>query len=43
MKNNIAPLEGRGGSRDLQVLADGELLTCEPAEVLPMAQRYFLL
>ncbi|WP_437946656.1 urease subunit alpha [Sorangium sp. So ce296] len=24
------------------VKADGELLTCEPAEVLPMAQRYFL-
>jgi urease subunit alpha len=25
-----------------QVKADGQLLTCEPAEVLPMAQRYFL-
>ena len=25
-----------------QVRADGELLTCEPADVLPMAQRYFL-
>jgi urease subunit alpha len=25
-----------------QVRADGELLTCEPAEVLPMAQRYYL-
>ncbi|TDK45019.1 urease subunit alpha [Antarcticimicrobium luteum] len=24
------------------VRADGELLTCQPAEVLPMAQRYFL-
>jgi len=24
------------------VHADGELLVCEPAEVLPMAQRYFL-
>ncbi|WP_437970115.1 urease subunit alpha [Sorangium sp. So ce260] len=24
------------------VVADGELLTCEPADVLPMAQRYFL-
>ncbi|WP_018412787.1 urease subunit alpha [Methyloversatilis thermotolerans] len=24
------------------VRADGELLSCEPAEVLPMAQRYFL-
>jgi urease subunit alpha len=25
-----------------EVVADGELLTCAPAEVLPMAQRYFL-
>ena len=25
-----------------EVRADGALLTCEPAEVLPMAQRYFL-
>jgi urease subunit alpha len=25
-----------------EVRADGELMTCEPAEVLPMAQRYFL-
>ncbi|SON57923.1 Urease subunit alpha 1 [Hartmannibacter diazotrophicus] len=25
-----------------EVRADGELLTCEPADVLPMAQRYFL-
>jgi len=25
-----------------QVKADGELLTCEPAEVLPLAQKYFL-
>lgn len=25
-----------------QVIANGELLTCEPAKVLPMAQRYFL-
>jgi urease subunit alpha len=25
-----------------EVRADGELLTCEPAGVLPMAQRYFL-
>jgi urease subunit alpha len=24
------------------VRADGQLLTCEPATVLPMAQRYFL-
>jgi len=25
-----------------EVRADGELMTCEPAAVLPMAQRYFL-
>jgi urease subunit alpha len=25
-----------------EVRADGELLTCEPAEELPMAQRYFM-
>jgi urease subunit alpha len=25
-----------------EVRADGELLTCPPATVLPMAQRYFL-
>jgi urease subunit alpha len=24
------------------VTADGELLACEPARVLPLAQRYFL-
>jgi urease subunit alpha len=25
-----------------EVRADGVLLTCEPAQVLPMTQRYFL-
>jgi urease subunit alpha len=25
-----------------EVRADGQLLTCEPARVLPLAQRYFL-
>jgi urease subunit alpha len=25
-----------------EVRIDGELITCEPADVLPMAQRYFL-
>jgi len=25
-----------------EVRADGELLTCEPATELPMAQRYFM-
>ena len=26
-----------------EVFADGELLTCEPADTLPLAQRYLLL
>ncbi len=29
-------------SETYEVRANGELLTCEPAEVLPLAQRYFL-
>jgi urease subunit alpha len=29
-------------SQTYEVRADGELLTCEPATILPMAQRYFL-
>jgi urease subunit alpha len=29
-------------SQTYLVRADGVLLTCEPARVLPMAQRYFL-
>ena len=29
-------------SETYEVRADGELLVCDPAEVLPMAQRYFL-
>jgi urease subunit alpha len=29
-------------SETYEVRADGELLTCAPADVLPMAQRYFL-
>jgi urease subunit alpha len=28
--------------QNYQVKADGQLLWCEPAEVLPLAQRYFL-
>ena len=26
-----------------EVFADGELLTCEPAEILPLAKRYLML
>jgi len=29
-------------SQTYEVRADGSLLTCEPAKVLPLAQRYFL-
>jgi urease subunit alpha len=29
-------------SQTYEVRADGQLLTCEPARVLPLAQRYFL-
>ena len=29
-------------SQTYEVRADGELLTCEPAIELPLAQRYFL-
>ena len=25
-----------------EVKADGEIITCEPAESLPLAQRYFM-
>ena len=30
------------GHKTYEVRADGTLLTCEPAEELPLAQRYFL-
>ncbi len=39
--NNATP-EVEVNPETYEVRADGELLTCEPAEVLPMAQRYFL-
>jgi urease subunit alpha len=43
MKNNSALPKMEVDPQTYEVFADGELLTCEPAEVLPMAQRYFLL
>ena len=43
MKNNSALPKVEVDPQTYEVFADGELLTCEPAEVLPMAQRYFLL
>jgi urease subunit alpha len=39
---NDATPELRVDPDTYRVWADGELLTCEPAAVLPMAQRYFL-
>ncbi len=42
MKLNDAVPEMEVDSETYEVRADGELLTCEPANILPMAQRYFL-
>ncbi len=42
MKLNDALPHMEVDSETYEVRADGELLTCEPASVLPMAQRYFL-
>ncbi len=42
MKLNDATPEIEVDPETYEVRADGELLTCEPADVLPMAQRYFL-
>ena len=39
--NNYTP-EIKVDSETYEVRADGELLTCEPATILPLAQRYFL-
>ncbi len=42
MKNNDVLPRIDVDPETYEVRADGELLTCEPASVLPMAQRYFL-
>ncbi|WP_127145021.1 urease subunit alpha [Pelagibacterium montanilacus] len=42
MVHNSATPEVSVDPETYEVRADGELLTCAPAEVLPMAQRYFL-
>jgi urease subunit alpha len=42
MKLNDATPHVEVDPETYEVRADGELLTCEPAIVLPMAQRYFL-
>ncbi|MBO9476631.1 urease subunit alpha [Shimia sp. R11_0] len=42
LKLNTATPEIEVHPETYEVRADGELLTCQPAEVLPMAQRYFM-
>nr|B8HW50.1 RecName: Full=Urease subunit alpha; AltName: Full=Urea amidohydrolase subunit alpha [Cyanothece sp. PCC 7425] len=42
MKLNDALPQMEVDPETYQVRADGQLLTCEPATILPMAQRYFL-
>ena len=47
LRKTDLPLNGalpeiRVNSETYEVKADGKLLTCEPAKVLPMAQRYFM-
>ena len=42
MIHNSATPEVTVDPETYEVRADGELLTCEPADILPMAQRYFL-
>jgi urease subunit alpha len=42
MKNNSAMPKIEVNPDTYQVTVDGELATCEPASVLPLAQRYFL-
>jgi urease subunit alpha len=42
MIHNFATPRIEVDAETYEVRADGELLTCEPAEILPLAQRYFL-
>ena len=42
MKRNAATPKVEVDPETYEVRADGELLTCEPAKVLPLAQRYFM-
>jgi len=42
MKHNDALPKIEVDPETYEVRADGELLTCEPAQILPLAQRYFL-
>jgi urease subunit alpha len=42
LKLNDATPEIEVNPETYEVRANGELLTCQPAQVLPMAQRYFM-
>ncbi len=42
MRHNDATPQIEVDPETYEVRADGELLTCEPATILPMAQKYFL-
>ncbi len=42
LKLNTATPQVEVNPETYEVRADGELLTCQPAETVPMAQRYFL-
>jgi urease subunit alpha len=42
MIHNDATPDIQIDSETYRVTADGELLVCEPAKSLPMAQRYFM-
>jgi urease subunit alpha len=42
MVHNSATPQIEVNPETYEVRADGELLTCEPARELPLAQRYFL-
>ena len=42
MVHNSATPDIKVDPETYEVTADGQLLVCEPATVLPMAQRYFL-
>ncbi len=42
MIHNFALPQIEVDSQTYEVRADGVLLTCEPASVLPLAQKYFL-
>jgi urease subunit alpha len=42
MKHNFATPHISVDPETYRVTADGEVLTCEPANILPLAQRYFM-